>query len=142
MPYEDEPTPYESFADVPEELNRLAHDVIGACIEVHRQLGAGLPEEAYEGALAVELAERGIPFERQVVVPITYKGVQVARGRIDLLVGGHLVVEVKAVDTLAPIHRLQVLSYLRLIHQPLGLLINFNVPVLREGIRRVIMSNT
>jgi GxxExxY protein len=142
MPYEGEPTPYESLAEVPEELNKPAHDVIGAAIEVHRQLGAGLPEEGYEGALAVELAARGVPFERQVVVPIVYMGVQVARGRIDLLIAGRLVVEVKAVESLVPVHRLQVLSYLRIIRQPLGLLIHFNVPVLREGIRRVILSNT
>lgn len=140
MPYDDEIPPYGDLAEPPEELDRLARSVIGAAIQVHKELGPGLPEQAYVGALAVELVRRRIPFEREKEVKIIYKGVLVAKGRVDLLVGGQLVVEAKAVEMLSPVHRLQTLSYMRIINQPLGLLINFNVPLLKEGIRRVIAS--
>jgi GxxExxY protein len=140
MPYDGEIPPYGDLPEPPEELDRLARAVIGAAIEVHRQLGAGMPEEGYEGAMCIELTERGIAFERQKAVDIVYKGVCVAKGRIDLLVEGKLIVEIKSCEALAPVHRLQVLSYMRMIRQPLGLLINFNVPVLKEGIRRIISS--
>lgn len=140
MPYEDEVPPLAELAEPPEELDRLAREVIGAAIEVHREFGPGLPEEAYEGALAIELTQRGIAFERQKRVQIIYKGTLVATGRIDLLVAGKLVVEVKSCETLVALHRMQTLSYMRVIRQPLGLLINFNVPLLKQGIRRVIAS--
>jgi GxxExxY protein len=141
MPYEEEIPPWGNLIEPPEELDRLAHAVIGAAIEVHRQLGPGLPEHAYQGAMEVELTVRGIPFERQKVIEIIYKGVVVAKGKIDLLVGGKLVVEIKSVDLIIPLFRLQTLSYMRIIRQPLGLLINFNVAVLREGIKRIIDSD-
>ena len=121
-------------------LNRITNAIIGAAIEVHRRLGAGLPEQPYQGAMEIELTERGIPFERQKRVQILYKGIVVGRGCIDLLVAEKLIVEIKSCEMLHPTHRLQVLSYLRIIRQPLGLLINFNVPILKEGIRRIICS--
>jgi len=140
MPYDEGIPPHGDLAEPPEELDRLARAVIGAAIEVHRRLGPGLPEEAYEGGMAVELTERAIPFERQKRIKIVYKGVVVAIGRIDLLIAGKLVVEIKSCEALIPLHRMQSLSYMRLINQPLGLLINFNVLVLKQGIRRVIAS--
>jgi GxxExxY protein len=138
LAYDDEISMGSEGAGISEELNELSRKVIGAAIEVHRRLGAGMPEKGYEGAMCVELTERGIPFERQKLIEIMYKGVLVARGRIDLLVAGILVVEAKSCEVIAPVHRLQVLSYMRIIRQPLGLLINFNVPILKEGIRRII----
>lgn len=138
MPYDDEIPPYGNLREPPKELDDLARAVIGAAIEVHRELGAGMPEEAYQRSMEVELSRRSIPFERQKRVEIHYKGVLVATGRIDLLVGGRLIVEIKACEGFAPVHRLQVLSYMRIIREPLGLLINFNVPLLKEGIRRII----
>jgi GxxExxY protein len=140
MPYDEEIPPYGDLPEPPEELDRLARAVIGAAIEVHKELGPGLPEEAYEGALCVEFQKRGVPFERQKRVEIFYKGILVSHGRIDLLVGGMLIVEVKSCETLIAIHRKQVEAYMRIIRQPLALLINFNVPVLKDGIKRVICS--
>jgi len=140
MPYDEEIPPGQDWTEPPKELDDLARAVIGAAIEVHKELGAGLPEEAYEGALAVELTARGIKFERQKRVEIMYKGARVARGRIDLLVGEKLIVEIKAVEVLLPLHRLQTASYMRVIGQPLGLLINFNVPLLKQGVSRVIST--
>lgn len=122
------------------ELNRLTGEVIGAAIEVHRTLGPGLLESVYEAALCVELNLRGVPFERQPAVDLVYKGHPVGQGRLDLLVGDELVVELKAVEALTDVHRAQVLSYLRATGHRLGLLINFNVPVLRDGIKRLVLS--
>jgi GxxExxY protein len=113
-----------------EELDRLAHEVIGAAIEVHRILGPGFLESVYEEALCVELRLLTIPFERQVPVPVIYKGVEIGQGRLDLLVRGKLVVEIKTVETLAPIHKAQAISYLKAIGLQLALLINFNTLVL------------
>ncbi|HEY5946107.1 MAG TPA: GxxExxY protein [Kofleriaceae bacterium] len=122
------------------ELDRCAHAVIGAAIEVHRELGPGFLEQVYEAAMMIELELRGMRVQRQVRLELDYKGHRLPSGQLDLLVGGILVVELKAVDVLAPIHTAQVLSYLRAGAFQLGLLINFNVRVLREGIRRVIFS--
>jgi GxxExxY protein len=122
------------------ELNELTEAVIGAAIEVHRHLGPGYLESVYEGALTVELSLRGIPFERQLAIPVCYKGCSVGEGRVDFLVGKVLIVELKASEALVPIHRAQVISYLKALGLSLGLLINFNVPTLRAGIRRVIRS--
>jgi GxxExxY protein len=122
------------------ELDRLAHDVIGAAIEVHRILGPGFLESVYEEAMCVELGLRGIPFVRQYQSSIDYKGHAVGEHRLDLLVGDVLVVELKAVDALAPVHTAQVMSYLKANGKRLGLLINFNTPVLRQGIKRVVLS--
>ena len=123
-----------------QELDQLAHAVIGAAIEVHRLLGAGFLESVYEEALCIELQLRGIPFASQVAVALNYKGRIVGQGKLDLLIGNSLVVELKAVDTLAPIHSAQVISYLKVTGHQLGLLINFNETVLKHGIRRVILS--
>ena len=121
--------------------NELTHKIIGAAIEIHRLLGPGLLESAYEECLARELTLRGLQFERQKPIPVVYKDVQLECGyRIDLLVEGRIVVELKAVGALAPIHEAIVLTYLKLSDRLLGLLINFNVPVLKDGIRRFILG--
>ena len=121
-----------------QDLDALAHSVIGAAIGVHRELGPGFLESVYEEAMAYELSLCFIPFARQVEVPVRYKGRTVGRHRIDLLVDGRLIVELKAVDVLAAVYTAQVLSYLRATSHPLGLLINFNAPLLRTGIKRVV----
>ena len=122
------------------ESDKLAHEVIGAAIEVHRVLGPGYLERTYERAMAIELGLRGIPYERQSRIDLEYKGHSVGQGRTDFLVGERVIAEFKSVDALAPIHFAQVLSYLRALKLPLGLLINFNVPVLRDGIKRVVLT--
>jgi GxxExxY protein len=121
-------------------LNRLTRQVIGAAIEVHRHLGPGLLESAYETCLAYELEDRGLSYERQRALPLVYKEIRLDQGyRADLLVEQQVVVEVKAVERLAPVHEAQVLSYLKLSECTVGLLLNFNVKLLREGIRRFVM---
>lgn len=113
--------------------------IIGAAIEVHRTLGPGLLEVVYEECLAIELGLRGVKFDRQVPVPIGYKGHEVpANLRVDFLVDDRVVVELKAVESLLPVHEAQPLTYLRLTDRRVGLLINFNVPVLRRGIKRMV----
>jgi len=123
------------------ELNQITREIIGAAIEVHRQLGPGLLESSYRECLCRELLLRGIPFEREKPLPLEYKGIHLGCGyRIDLLVDGVVVVEIKAVEALAPIHDAQLLTYLRIGGWRLGLLINFNVAVLKSGIRRRILG--
>jgi GxxExxY protein len=122
------------------ELNRLASAVIGAAIEVHRQLGPGLLEYVYEEALSVELALRAVHFARQVPQTIVYKGVEIGQARLDLLVEDRLVVELKSCESLLPLHTAQLLSYLQATHLTLGLLINRNVPLVHKGIRRVVRT--
>ena len=123
------------------ELDELARGLIDAAIEVHRHLGPGFLESVYEESLVHELAIRQIPFERQRPVAVKYKAQAVGEGRIDLLVAGKLLVELKAVEALAPIHKAQVISYLKATGLQLGLLINFNVTALRSGIQRVVLSH-
>ncbi len=123
-----------------EEIEQLAHGVIGAAIEVHKVLGPGFLETVYEEALCIELEQRKISFERQFDLKIPYKGRQIGASRLDLVVGHKLIVELKAVDNLGAIHMAQVLSYLKATGLSLALLINFNVRVLREGIKRVVRS--
>jgi GxxExxY protein len=121
-----------------EEFNQITHDIIGAAIEVHRALGPGLLESAYEACLAYEIGERGLKVERQKPLPPIYKDVTLDCGyRLDLLVENTVIVEVKTVDKLAPIHDAQLLSYLKLSGCKVGLLINFNMPILKHGIRRL-----
>ncbi|MEA2733583.1 MAG: hypothetical protein QOE14_34 [Humisphaera sp.] len=121
------------------DLNKLSEAVIGAAIEVHKEMGAGLLESTYEQCLCRELSLRGIKFECQKPLPVNYKGMVLDCGyRIDILVEGVLVIEIKAVDKLLPIHEAQLLTYLRLSQCQLGLLINFNVEVLRLGIKRMV----
>jgi GxxExxY protein len=118
----------------------VTRGVIGAAIEVHRALGPGLLESAYDQCLCRELILRQIPFARQVPLPVEYKGVKVdCSYRLDFLVASSVVVEIKAVSELEPIHAAQLLTYMKLGCWSLGLLINFNVPVLRTGIRRMIL---
>jgi GxxExxY protein len=123
-----------------ERLDRLAHAVIGAALEVHSSLGPGFLESVYEEALCVELQLRRIPFARQSPVPVFCKDHLVGEGRLDLLIGNSLIVELKAVETLAPVHTAQLISYLRATGCHLGLLLNFNALALRDGIRRVVAS--
>ena len=121
-------------------LDELAHEVIGAALEVHRELGPGYLESVYEEALAVELRQRGVPYVRQLPFRIRYKNHHVGEGCLDLLVDNALVVELKTVETLLPIHTAQALSYLKALELNLALLINFKVPVLRNGIKRIVRS--
>lgn len=119
-------------------FNELTERVIGACIEIHRALGPGLLESAYEECLCHELSVAGIKFERQKPLPVRYKKVNLECGyRLDLVVEQKLIVELKAVESLLPIHEAQLLTYLKLSGLTLGLLINFNVPVLKSGIKRI-----
>lgn len=120
--------------------NCLTREIIGAAIEVHRALGPGLLESAYEECLAREIADREIPFERQRAIPVVYKGLKLDCGyRLDLLVAGKIVVELKSVEALGAIHDAVLLTYLRLSGCRVGLLINFNVPVLKDGIKRLVL---
>lgn len=122
-----------------ERLNALTKSIIGAAIQVHRGLGPGLLESAYEACLAFELVELGLKVEQQKPLPVVYGGVRLDCGyRLDLLVEGEVIVEVKAINRIAPIHQAQLLSYLKLSGCKVGLLINFNVQVLKDGIRRVV----
>jgi GxxExxY protein len=129
------------FCETPPEVNDAARRVIEAAVEVHRHLGPGYVESVYENALAVELGLHGIAFERQVAFRIEYKGHDVGEGRIDLLVEHCLVVELKAVDHFTEVHLAQALSYLKATGHPLALLINFNVPVLLRGVRRIVRNH-
>ncbi len=120
------------------ELDGLARAVIGAAIEVHRELGPGFLESSYGNALGVELTAREIPFRREAPVNLLYKGHPIGESRLDFLVGGRLIVELKAVESVNDVHRAQVIAYLKATGHNLGLLINFNVAVLKEGVRRII----
>ena len=122
-------------------VNEVTQTVIGAGIEVHRALGPGLLESAYEECLCRELDLRKVQFERQRHLPVDYKGIRLDCGyRLDLLVAGTVVVEAKAVDRLLPIHQAQLLTYLRLGGWKVGLLMNFNVAALKQGIKRVVLG--
>ena len=119
--------------------NRISRALIGAAIEVHRVVGPGLLEATYQQCLAQELVLRSIPFQRELAVGLNYKGLQLERAyRIDFLVCGRIVVELKSVEKVMPVHRSQLLTYLKWSGLKLGLLINFNVPVLKSGIHRVV----
>ena len=135
-----EPIEAARYTEPSEQLDQLAHEVIGAAIEVHRSLGPGFLESVYEEALCVELRLRGIPFARQPAVSVSYKGNSVGEAKLDLLVKNILIVELKAVDRLAPIHSAQVISYLKATKCRLGLLIDFNSVILKNGIKRIILS--
>ena len=122
-----------------EELNGISRRIIGAAIEVHRTLGPGLLETAYEACLEYELTQTGLAVERQKLLPIAYKTVEIdASYRLDLLVNRKVIVELKAVEQVHPIYKTQLLTYLKLSGLKLGLLINFNVKILRDGVSRVI----
>jgi GxxExxY protein len=120
--------------------SELTGEIIGAAVEVHRHLGPGLLESVYEECLCRELKLRGVVVERQKPLPLAYKGISLDCGyRLDLLVEGRIIVEIKAVDMLAPIHEPQLLTYIRLAKMKVGLLINFNVAALRNGIKRFVL---
>jgi len=120
-------------------LDLITRSIIGAAIEVHRHLGPGLLESAYEVCLAYELRQMGLKLEQQVPLPVTYKQVKLDCGyRLDLLVDDAVIVEVKAIEQLAPIHDAQLLSYLRLSGKRVGLLLNFHARVLKDGLKRIV----
>ena len=122
-------------------VNVLTGEIIGAAIEVHRHLGPGLLESAYQQCLAKELELRGIPYKSEWPLPLEYKGLRVKCGyRVDLLVADSVVVETKAVEAIAPVHEAQLLTYMRLGGWKVGLLINFNVLILKTGIRRKVLG--
>src|ERR1035438_9735108 len=121
------------------ESDPLTDRIIGAAIEVHRHLGPGLLESAYEECLCFELSRSGLPFERQVHLPMSYKGMQLdCAYRMDIVVENAVILEVKAMDAILPIHKAQLLTYLKSSGKQVGLLINFNVPVLKNGIKRMV----
>lgn len=123
------------------EPTALTGSIIGAAIEVHRHLGPGLLEASYSTCLRHELTICGLPFRAEVQLPLAYKGVALDAGyRLDLIVGEEVVVEVKAVESILPVHKAQLLTYMRLTSARVGLLFNFNVPVLRQGVRRMVLS--
>jgi GxxExxY protein len=123
------------------EINELTKEVIGAAIEVHKVLGPGLMESVYEECLCHELGLRALRFERQKSLPIVFKEVKIDCGyRLDLLVANSVIVEIKAVEVLLPVHEAQLLTYLKVGGWKVGLLINFNVPLLRDGIKRIVLG--
>ena len=132
---------YAKRGEPSQEVDRLAYAVIGAALEVHQLLGPGFLEQVYKEALIIELFRRGIPHEFEKPVTVNYKGHEVGMGRLDFLIANCLIVELKAVQSLAPIHEAQVLSYLKMTKHPLALLINFNAPLLKDGIKRIILSS-
>ena len=135
MNHEGTKTPKDPISD---ELNELSRDIVDAVFHIHQELGPGLLESVYEACLCHELARRGLKFERQATLPVVYDGMEIEAGlRIDLWVEKKLVVELKSVETLLDIHKAQLLTYLKLTNCRLGLLVNFNVPVIRQGIRRI-----
>jgi GxxExxY protein len=124
-------------------LNDISYLIIQSAIEVHRALGPGLLESVYRACLMYELRQRQLAFVAEQLVPLCYKGVMLDSAyRFDVLVEDQIVVEVKAIDNVAPVHEAQLLSYLRLMNKPLGLLINFNVPLLTDGVTRRINGFT
>ncbi|MCL5959694.1 MAG: GxxExxY protein [Chloroflexi bacterium] len=124
------------------ESNEVTQAIVGGAIEVHPALGPGLLESAYEECLCRELGLRRIAFERQLPLPVEYEGIHLnCAYRVDLLVAGSVVVEVKAVEDLLPIHEAQLLTYLKLGGWRVGLLINFNVPILKQGVRRRVLDS-
>ncbi len=135
MNHQDTKAPREA---IPEETNRVAKDVVDAAFRVHSALGPGLLENVYEACLRHELSKRGLRTERQVSLPVVYDTVRLDAGlRLDLVVENRVVVELKAIEAVLPVHEAQLLSYLKLSGHRLGLLINFNVPLIRDGIKRI-----
>lgn len=122
------------------DINELTGRIIGLAIEVHRHLGPGLSEAAYERAMCIELNSAGLPYTHQISLPVKYKGEVVAEYRPDLVICDQVVLEIKSVERLTPVHRAQMLTYLRVTGRELGLVLNFNEEVLREGITRVVLQ--
>ena len=126
-------------SNLPDDLESLVRQTIGCCLAVHRELGPGLLESVYPRAIAMELASRGIKYSREKTIPIRYRGILICNQRIDIFVDNRLVLEVKSVERLNPIHVAQVINYLRVTGARVGLLVNFNVPILKQGIRRIVL---
>jgi GxxExxY protein len=125
---------------ISESINQVAGTIVDAALTVHRALGPGLLESVYEVCLVHELTKRGVAVTRQISLPVCYDGMRLDAGlRLDMLVEDSIIVELKAVEHLLPVHRAQVLTYLKLTNHRLGLLINFNVPVIKDGIQRIIL---
>ena len=122
-----------------DELEDLIHRVIGCCIDVHRALGPGLLESIYSRAVCIELGAQRIDFEREKLIPVSYRDQLLCSQRVDIVVEKQLVLEIKSVERLHPVHHAQVLTYLRVSKLPVGLLMNFNVAVLREGLDRIVL---
>jgi GxxExxY protein len=143
VPNDDEP-PRRKDAKAVEpskEHDRLAHRIVDSAFAVHRALGPGLLESVYEQCLVCELASRGIPVQRQIAVPVVYRGIRIDFGfRMDLLVDSLIVVEIKAIERLLAVHEAQLLTYLKLSGNRLGILINFNVVRIKDGLRRMVLS--
>ncbi|MBL8091731.1 MAG: GxxExxY protein, partial [Anaerolineales bacterium] len=135
------PNNFNSRKEPSKEVDELARLVIGAAIEVHKTLGPGYVENVYERALKIELEMRKTLYENQLSINVAYKGHPVGKGRLDFLVAKLLPVEIKAVSVLLPVHQAQLISYLKMTGLQLGLLINFNVPLLKNGIKRVIFNS-
>ncbi|OHC07472.1 MAG: GxxExxY protein [Planctomycetes bacterium RIFOXYD2_FULL_41_16] len=125
--------------DQEERLNKITETIIGAAIDVHRALGPGLLESAYEACMVYDLIQVGMKVEQQKPLPVVYRGVKLECGyRLDLMIENEVVVEIKSIDKLLPIHKAQLMSYLKLADCKVGLLINFNVELLKDGIQRVV----
>jgi GxxExxY protein len=123
------------------QFDQLSNKVLGAAIEVHRHLGPGLLESVYEECLFYELGKLGLRVKRQVLVPVVYKKITLDCGyHIDLLIENNLIIDLKSVDAFLPVHEAQILTYLKFSHKSIGLLINFNVPQLKQGMKRFVMS--
>ena len=128
------------YAPLPSEMERLATLIVDAAYAVHKNLGPGLLEGIYEPCFCHEIGKRGAAYERQVIVPLVYDGIKFSEGlRIDVLVEKHIICELKAVEMIKPVHTAQVPTYLKLTNNRLGFLINFNVPLIKNGIRRIIL---
>lgn len=124
------------------EIEDIAKQIVDAAFAVHVELGSGLLESTYEACLEFELNERGLRVERQINLPVSYKGLSIDAGyRLDLLIEDSIIVELKSVEQLLPLHQAKLLTYLKLSKKPLGFLINFNVPLIKQGIRRLIHSS-
>jgi GxxExxY protein len=128
-----------TYSRLSQELETLVHDTIGRCIAVHRELGPGLLEIVYSRALSVELHANNIPFEREKIFPVHYRGEFLCNQHLDFVVAHQLILEIKAVEHIADVHHSQLLHYLRLSTLPVGLLINFNAPVLKNAIVRKVL---
>jgi GxxExxY protein len=122
-----------------DELEDLIYRTIGCCITVHRVLGPGLLEKIYSRALTLELMAQSIPFERETSFPVSYRGQLLCYQQLDFIVGAQLVLEIKSVEHIIELHTAQLLSYLTVSKMPVGLVINFNVPVLKDGIKRFVL---
>ena len=128
------------FAPLPDKLNRIAREIVDAAFNVHKTLGPGLLESAYEACMAHEMSIRNIEFRTQVMLPVVYKNVKLDAGfRLDMLVEEQVIIEMKAVERMIPLHEAQLMTYLRLSNLRLGLLINFNVRLIKNGIKRMVI---